>query len=149
MRGPDEPSERYKVHLPLEFCCGLVFFDLKKKDEHSELSLSRVNPTEDLRGFFGGMILRGEGHTRDLTGQLCLTASDNPIQRNFGNENQTMIISPISTSETVQIPDGRHRGAMLRWSESNFSQFGFDVIAMMQGTYEAGRVSSFYGMGAS
>jgi hypothetical protein len=33
------------------------------------------------------------------------------------------------------------------WSEAYFSQFGFDLIAMMQGTYEAGRVSSFHGMG--
>lgn len=149
MKGPDDPSERYKVHLPPEFSCGLVFFDLKKKDENSGISLSRVNPTEDLRGFFGGMILRGEGQTKDLTGQLCLTVSDKPILRNFGKANQSLIDAGVSISKTVQVADGRHQGAMLSWLESNFSRFGFDLIAMMQGTYEAGRVSSFYGLGAS
>ena len=38
---------------------------------------------------------------------------------------------------------------MLMWNEPNFSQFGFDLIAMMQGTYEVGRVSSFHGMGTT
>ena len=43
MRGPDDPSIRYKVHLPPEFCCGLVFFDLKKKDE-----IINVRPLGDI-----------------------------------------------------------------------------------------------------
>ena len=149
MRGPDKPSERYKIHLPPEFCCGLVFFDLRQKDANSEMSLSRVNPTEDLRGFFGGMILRGEGHTKDLTGQLTLRLSEKPIQRNFGRPDQSLIDSTISICATVQTADGQHQGAMLSWYETNFSQFGFDLIAIMQGTYEVGRVSSFYGLGAS
>ena len=52
-------------------------------------------------------------------------------------------------STSVRVTDDLHFGAMLMWGESNFSQFGFDIIAMMQGTYEVGRVSSFYGMGTS
>jgi hypothetical protein len=35
------------------------------------------------------------------------------------------------------------------WSEFAFAQFAFDLIAMMQGTYEASRLSSFYGIGSS
>jgi hypothetical protein len=38
---------------------------------------------------------------------------------------------------------------MLKWAESQFAQFAFDLIAIMQGTYEAGRLSSFYGVGNS
>ncbi len=47
------------------------------------------------------------------------------------------------------VADNLHFGSMLMWSEVHFSQFGFDIIAMMQGNYEAGRVSSFHGMGTS
>jgi hypothetical protein len=39
--------------------------------------------------------------------------------------------------------------AMLMWNEFHFSQFGFDLIARMQGTYEVGRISSFHGMGST
>lgn len=38
---------------------------------------------------------------------------------------------------------------MLRWSESEFAKFAFDLVAMLQGTYQVGRLSSFYGMGSS
>lgn len=31
MASIDDPTERYKLHLPQTFCCGLVFFDLKEQ----------------------------------------------------------------------------------------------------------------------
>ena len=40
-----------------------------------------------------------------------------------------------------------HVGSMLMWLESGFAQFAFDLIAMIHGTYEANRLSSFYGIG--
>jgi len=52
-------------------------------------------------------------------------------------------------SATIPGIDGLHYGSMLMWHESAFSQFGFDLIAMMQGTYRSGYLSSFYGVGAS
>lgn len=52
-------------------------------------------------------------------------------------------------SKSVKVTDTLHFGAMLMWSEAAFAQFGFDLIAIMQGTYEPGRISSFYGMGNS
>jgi len=147
MKGPDDPNERYKLHLPPTFRCGLVFFDLKREHQFSKLGLSRVNPSTELRGFFGGMILRGEGHSKPLTGQLSLTLSETPIMHNFGIKKKSLL--EYGFSETVQVADSQHQGAMLHWLEMNFSRFGFDLIAMMQGTYDAGRISSFYGLGAS
>jgi hypothetical protein len=51
--------------------------------------------------------------------------------------------------ESVKVSDDFHLGAMLLWSEANFAGFGFDLIAHLQGTYESGRVSSFYGIGSA
>jgi hypothetical protein len=35
---------------------------------------------------------------------------------------------------------------MFHWAEANFSQFAFDLIAMMNGTYNPGLLSSWHGM---
>jgi hypothetical protein len=48
---------------------------------------------------------------------------------------------------SVRVTDELHFGAMLLWTEMNFSQFAFDLIAIMQGTYEVGRLSTFHGIG--
>ena len=61
--------------------------------------------------------------------------------------NQTLL--NWGMAESVKVSDALHYSSMLMWGEPNFSQFGFDLIAMMQGTYELGRLSSFHGMGSS
>ena len=38
---------------------------------------------------------------------------------------------------------------MIQWSESGFARFAFDLLAMVQGTFRPGYVSSFYGMGST
>lgn len=68
MAGPDAPNE-HKLHLPPTFVCGLVFFELRSENEFSEASLANTLRGRDLRGFFGGVILRGEGHTKPFTGR--------------------------------------------------------------------------------
>jgi hypothetical protein len=35
---------------------------------------------------------------------------------------------------------------MLTWLDMNFATFAFDLLAIMQGTYERGRVSSFFNL---
>ena len=55
----------------------------------------------------------------------------------------------IGMSDSVQIGDKLFLGALLHWSEGAFSQFAFDLLAMLQGTYRAGYASSFYGLGSS
>jgi hypothetical protein len=147
MGGPDEAGEKYKLHLPATFCCGLVFFDLKQEHQFSEAALSKLIAGIELRGFFGGVVLRGEGHQKDVTGKLSLLRSETPIESSIGKSKQSLL--HFGMTESVKITDSLHFGAMLMWTEPNFSQFGFDVLAMMQGTYEVGRLSSFHGMGSS
>jgi len=147
MGGPDEPSERYKLHLAPTFSCGLVFFDLKSDSQYSETALSKIISGMELRGFFGGVILRGEGHTKPVTGRLSLLRSETPIENTVGKKKQSLL--KMGMSQSVQLADNLHFGSMLMWSESEFSRFGFDLITMMQGKYEVGMLSSFYGMGSS
>jgi hypothetical protein len=147
MGGIDEPSERYKLHLPATFCCGVVFFDLKSDSQFSEAALSKLISGIELRGFFGGVILRGEDHSKPLTGRISLLRSETPIESTIGKDKQSLL--KMGMSKSVQITENLHFGSMLMWMEPAFSQFGFDLIAMMQGKYESGRLSSFYGMGTS
>jgi hypothetical protein len=51
--------------------------------------------------------------------------------------------------ESAQVAEGVHFGAMIMWMEATLAQFAFDLVAMIQGKYEPGRLSSFYGMGNS
>lgn len=146
MDGVDDPLEKYKLHLPAQFCCGLVFFDIKKDAEHSLSALKKVIEGENLRRFFGAAILRGEGHSKQLTGRINLLIGDQRIPDTVGKDSESLIKSGglAGLDEPV---NGKYRGAMLMWTESDFARLGFDLIAMMQGTYEVGRLSSFYGMG--
>ncbi len=124
-----------------------MFFDLKQEHQFSEAALSKLIAGIELRGFFGGIVLRGEGHQKGVTGKLNLLRSETPIESTIGKSKQSLL--NFGMTESIKIADNLHFGAMLMWSEPNFSQFGFDVLAMMQGTYEVGRLSSFHGMGTS
>lgn len=130
------------------FSCGLVFFEMRTEQQFSESALGKLVAGLQLRGFFGGVILRGEGHTSAVTARLSLTQSQTPIESTIGVTKQSLL-SGFGMTESIRITDGLHLGAMLMWAEPYFSQFGFDLISMMQGMYEIGRLSSFYGMGTS
>lgn len=41
--------------------------------------------------------------------------------------------------------NGRHIAAMSLWGDVNFSTFAFDVLALLNGTFRRGFVSSFHG----
>ncbi len=145
MRGVDDCNEQYKLYLPLNFRCGVVFFELRIEDAKSRTALQALIDGGGLRGFFGGMILRGESHTLPHTGCICLTQSEEPTS---GLLPDTPLLE-IGISDTVQIAEKVHLGAMISWSEAGFAQFAFDLLAMLQGTFRPGYVSSFYGVGSS
>lgn len=145
MRQIDPTAERYKLYLPQTFCCGSLFFELRQTEANSEAALSALIGSVGLRGYFGGLILRGDGHTLPQTARLSLTKSETPIESTLLSR-ETQLLE-FGMSKSVQLADKVHIGSMLSWSECGFSQFAFDLIAMIQGTYESGRLSSFYGIG--
>ncbi len=147
MSGIDEKSTRYKIYLPRAFRCGIVFFDLYQSDAFSKSGLNRIGENHSLRGFFGGIVLRGEGHTKPLTAQISQIRSETPVRSNNGKGKSSLL--EFGLSDSIRITDSLHLGAMLTWGEANFSGFAFDLLAMLNGTYEVGRASSFYGLGTS
>jgi hypothetical protein len=147
MKGSDEPQERYRLHLPSTFFCGFVCVELRQDQFYSETALSGVIEGMLLRGFFGGLVLRAEGNTSEQSGRVGLIRSETAIDSTL-IEQKTPLIE-FGMSESVAVADKVHIGAMIRWGESEFAQFAFDLVAMLGGTYEVGRLSSFYGMGSS
>lgn len=147
MRAIDPPSERYKLHLPPTFCCGLVFAELRKENASSDLALRTMVNGMSLRDFFGGVVLRGEGHTAPVTGRIALTRSEETTDLNLDGKPEHLL--EWGMTKTTQLADKVHIGAMISWAEFNFAQFAFDLIAMIQGSYQPGRLSSFFGLGSS
>lgn len=146
MQGLDAATDRYRLYLPPTFSCGLLFVELRVEDATSEVALAALVEGIGLRGFFGGVVLRGEGHTLPHTGRLSITRSDSPVS-SIGPATGTSLLE-IGMSASVPVADSVHIGAMLDWSEMGFARFAFDLVAMLQGTFD-GRLSSFYGFGSS
>jgi hypothetical protein len=96
-------------------------------------------------GFFGALILRAEGNTPEHTGGISLTQSETPSESTVKGGKTPL--KEFGMRESVRISEKVDIGTMIKWSES--AQFAFDVVAMLRGTYEMGRLSSFYGMGSS
>lgn len=147
MSGQDDTNERYKLHLPQGFVCGCIFVDLSQESSKNPKLLAEFIEGAGLRGYFGGLILRGEAHTLPHTGRVSLLQSEEPVAA-IVRDGQAQLLE-FGMAKSVKVTEMLHLSAMMKWSESEFAQFGFDLVAMMRGTYEVGRVSSFYGMGNS
>jgi len=143
----DASTDRYKLHLPPTFCCGSIFFELRQTEANSEAALSALIGGVGLRGYFGGVILRGEGHTLPHTARLSFAQSTTPVEDTLRSGKTPL--HEFGMSKSVQLADNLHIVSMLKWAESEFAQFAFDLIAMIQGNYEIGRLSSFYGLGGT
>jgi len=145
LHGADAPGERYKKFLPPNFFSLALFFDLLKKEEFSEAAIDNLIPEKILRGYAGGSVLRGEGHKEAFTGRIRLLSSEAPIVSTMKEKKDSLISgSPLANSK--EIAKDAHLGAMLDWSMAGFAAFAFDLIALLNGTFDPGRASSFHGM---
>lgn len=147
MSGIDETHNYYKLHLPSTFHCGCVFAELRVQDASTHNALRAMLRGLTLRGYFGGLILRGESHTLPQTGRVALAISE-PSNSDKFNPKTTPLLE-VGMTRTVQLRDGSHVGAMLTWNEAAFSEFAFVLLAMIKGEYSPDRRSSFYGLGNS
>jgi hypothetical protein len=59
------------------------------------------------------------------------------------------LLSGWGDADSVRITDGIHFGAMLMWTEPNFSSYAFDLVALLNRTFESGRMSSFHALGTT
>jgi len=148
MSGIDSPDERYKMYLPSDFFCGVVFFELRKDNEFDKSALNSIIGGIDLRGFRGGVILRGEDHIKQVTGKIDLLRSETAMVSTIKKPERSLL-SGWGDADSLRIKDDLHFGAMLMWLEPNFSQYAFDLVALLNGTFEIGRLSSFHALGTT
>jgi len=116
-------------------------------DASSELALGMMVNGISLRGFFGGIVLRGEGHTAPVTGWIALTQSEKAIDLKLDGKPGHLL--DWGSTKTVEVAEKVHIGGWIDWAEFYFAKFAFDLIAMIQGTYQPNRLSSLYGYGSS
>jgi len=127
---------------------GMVFFELRQDSQFDATAFERINSCIQYRGFLGGVVLRGEGHAGQFSARISLLRSETPIEGTIGPGKKSLL-KGSAMAKSLEVSESLHFGSMLIWAESAFSQFAFDLIAMMQGTYRSGFLSSFYGMGSS
>ena len=146
MSGIDAPNERYKLYLPPNFFCGMVFFELLHIDARSRKALNEMVQGISLRGFADGIILRGEGHSNEMTARIDRVRSKTEIVSDLAKKDHNLL-KDFSMADSLKVTDDLHFCAVLMWDESEFAKFSFDLVARLQGTYKPGFLSSFYGMG--
>ncbi|MFV2045169.1 MAG: DUF6602 domain-containing protein [Anaerolineales bacterium] len=141
----DKPDERYKEFLPREFFSAVLFFEVRKEHQFHAQALDALSDNDLTRGFFGGIVLRGDGFQPIVSGRIQLAVSDGPIESTVGKEKRSLI-SPFSFSDFTKEERKQYVGTTLTWSQVEFARFAFDVVAALDGKYDVGRLSSFHGI---
>lgn len=145
MQNVDPPDQRYKKFLPVSFSCGAVFFDLMQKDANSDTMLEAFVDGLKLRGFFGGLVLRQEGLATEASSKLELYISETAHSERIPPGEAFAFVM----SKSVEMGTNQHCGAMLMATPMAFTEFAFDLVARLQGTYERGKTSSFHSLGVA
>ncbi|WP_394678629.1 DUF6602 domain-containing protein [uncultured Sphingobacterium sp.] len=139
-----EPANHpMKLYLPPNFFFATVFYELRKKDEMDFAALDELVEAAAMRGFYGGYILRGETIEKYYSGKLILLRESHERVR----DNQSLLF--YAHSKSYKVADGTFRKIQLDYAESYFSEFAFDIIALLKGTYNPNVLSSMYGMGST
>ncbi len=146
----DEANERYKRYLPANFCMGMIFFELPESVARLQL-LNKLVPTNLLRGFFGGVVLSAEGVNPKNTGRFMYRLGGGEpysLAKVKGRTLTSIARDGVGGiwSDSVEIFPGQYLTCIFHWASDHFSQFAFDLIAMMNGTYDPGRLSSWHGL---
>lgn len=143
MQKIDLPQQPIKLYLPKEFFCATVFFELRKEQEKDFAALDTLLDATDLRGFYGGFILRSETLDEYYSGKLSIVLEE----KNRDDNNKSLFF--WSYSKSKKLKENLYCKILLNHCESYFSQFSFDIIAMLKGTYHPSVISSLYGMGTT
>jgi hypothetical protein len=140
LAGIDDENEHYKRYIRKDFCMGIVFFEYLKKEQEElhQLLLNALVPINFQRGLLGGIILQAEGIDRTATGNFQYFVENESSQ--YGG------IAPNGWSNSREVESGKHLSCLLHWTQSSFAQFAFDLIAVMNGTYQSNRASSLHGL---
>lgn len=143
LMGIPEPSVHdYRFYLPKTFFCATVFFELHKSNEKDFAALDAYLDGSDLTGFYGGYILRPESHEKYSSGKILfeyLYDEEEPWRN-------SLLFWAHSKCKKV----GKyHLRARITHSETYFSEFAFDIIALLKSTYKPYALSSMYAFGTT
>jgi Domain of unknown function (DUF6602) len=142
MAGFDPAGERYPRYLPSSAVLGMVFFELRASDQDDIEALNLFRAVAFERGFYGAVILRGPRKNPDDTALIERAESNIPMEEMRAPNGLGHGVTRTATTEVL----GNHLLALMMWSDINFSRFAFDLLALLQGTYRRGFVSSFHGL---
>jgi hypothetical protein len=140
----DPANSRGKLYLPANFFCATVFFELRKEDEKDFAALDELVNATMIRRFFGGIILRAETEHKLDSGKIFFRNQDVAVEPN----NNTSLAF-WSTSKCLKYKDDSYFSLLLNYSETYFSEFAFDILALLKGTYQPHILSSLYCIGAT
>lgn len=149
LAGEDKAEDRIKKYLPSNFILAPIFFELRKKDRTSLSALDNLVPKKLLRGYGDGLVLSGESKKLgDVTGRVFIEqlGKKSPQLATVGKGSYLQTLLNGFAWSTEYEVDGKYSSALLGWSELNFSRFFFDLVARLNGTYQAGEFSSLYGL---
>jgi hypothetical protein len=151
LSGFDDPDSIYKMHLPNDFFCGVVFYELKKKDQFNKGILNSLleGHYKIKRGFSDCLVLRGENKSLENTGFIGLMESETLNISNLKKPDYSMLNKRYNTGDSKEIFPGKHHYLQILWTENAFSDYFFDMLARLNGTYRIGYASSFHAKGYS
>ncbi len=135
MLGQDAPGDSHKRFLPCDFFCGVVFFEVLKKNMYCYSALDKLLDLK-LRGYIGAIVLQGEGLFRELTGRIEILRCtfDQPRKSEIGKHKSSLLYDEgFPWSNSVEGKTGQHYCAGLKWLGMNFADWAFDLLARLQG----------------
>ena len=147
MDGIDPVDTLNRKFLPKTFFCSIAFFELKNANKYDDKALESLIDGAELRGFEGGIVLRGESLSSLLTGRLKMITSKEPKDSDLKKSEKSILERGCTLSKSKKIYDNVYNIVYIAWVQVFFADYAFDMIARMNGTYELGKVSSFHGLG--
>lgn len=140
--GANGAAERYPKYLPASAILAMVFFELRTADASDMEALNLLRTVEFGRPFYGAAVLRGQGIQADATAIVQRYQSDMPSSELLF---ESGLLHGIAMTASVK-SGGTNVGAHMMWGDVNFSQFAFDLLALLNGTYRTGFLSSMHGV---
>lgn len=142
MVGVDEGTDRYPRYLPSSVVLAMLYFELRHEDRNDLAALDLLRSASFGRGFYGGVILRGDGKDSDETARLQQLNADQEMEPLFTEAGLLHGVA-LTGTETVH---NQLRSVALMWSAVTFADFAFDLLAILKGTYRQGFASSLHGL---
>jgi hypothetical protein len=142
--GADEPDAPFKCHLPPDFTCWAVFFDLRQKEQTQFGALNHLADAIPLRGFIGAFVLRGEGLDEVKSGEVSCTCTNS--SNNMVLPSANTLLEATCFSDWRPLPNGWFGQTSLSWSRVTFAAWPFHLLRLLNGQRSPQSIPSLYGM---